>query len=168
MRILGLLLCFALSSNAATISGTVIGVSDGDTITVLDADKVRHKIRLAGIDAPEKAQPFGQASKQSLSDLVFGKLVTVDSAKTDRYGREIGKVVVDGTDANLEQIKRGLAWHYKQYQRDQPPDDLITYSEAEQIASDWHLGLWHDTAPMAPWVFRHPAKTAPKNDSVGI
>lgn len=146
---------------AEQFTGVVVGVSDGDTLTILDDDKLRHKIRLAGIDAPEKAQPFGQASKQSLSDLVFGKLVTVDSGKTDRYGREIGKVFVDGFDVNLEQIKRGLAWHYKTYQREQHVDDRQSYASAEQVASDGHFGLWQDTTPVAPWVFRHPVKTAP-------
>ena len=110
------LLCLALHTFAATIEGRVVGVADGDTITVLDTGKVQHKIRLAGIDAPEKAQPYGQTSKRSLSDLVYGKTVTVDTDKTDRYGREVGKVLVDGVDTNLEQVRRGLAWHYKAYQ----------------------------------------------------
>jgi endonuclease YncB( thermonuclease family) len=113
-----LTLCCAVS-HAATITGKVVAVADGDTITVLDADKVQHKIRLGGIDAPEK----GRASKRSLSDLVYGKTVVIDTDKTDRYGREVGKVLVDGVDANLEQVQRGLAWHYKAYQREQPPDN---------------------------------------------
>ena len=102
----GLLLA-ALACTAATIEGRV--VADGDTITVLDDNKVQHKIRLAGIDAPEKKQPFGQRSKQSLSDLVFDKAVTVETNKRDKYRREVGKVLVDGTDANLEQVKRDMA-----------------------------------------------------------
>lgn len=113
-----LTLCCAIS-HAATIKGKVVAVADGDTITVLDANKVQHKIRLAGIDAPEKTRPFGQASRQSLSDLVHGKTVTVDTEKADRYGREVGKILVDGMDANLAQVKRGLAWHYKAYAREQ-------------------------------------------------
>ncbi len=100
-----------------------MGVADGDTITVLDTDKVQHKIRLAGIDAPEKKQPFGNRSKESLSDLVFSKTVTVDTGKTDRYGREVGKVLIDGIDANLVQVQRGFAWHYKAYEREQPAVD---------------------------------------------
>ena len=116
-----LLLTLFPASQAATITGKVVAVADGDTITVLDANKVQHKIRLGGIDAPEKAQPYGQTSKQSLSDLVYGKTVMVDTDKTDRYGREVGKVLVDGVDANLEQLKRGMAWHYKAYQREQSP-----------------------------------------------
>lgn len=96
-----------LTCNAATIDGRVVGVADGDTVTVLDADKVRHKIRLSGIDAPEKKQPFGQRSKQSLSDLVFGMAVTVESDKRDRYGREVGKVMVDGVA--LQGLRAGTA-----------------------------------------------------------
>ena len=84
----------------------VVSVADGDTITVLDTSQTQHKIRLGGIDAPEKAQPYGKQSKQSLSDMVFGKTVTVDTGKTDRYGREVGKILVDGMDANLEQLKK--------------------------------------------------------------
>ena len=116
-----LLLTLCPASQAATITGMVVSVADGDTITVLDTSQTQHKIRLGGIDAPEKAQPYGKQSKQSLSDMVFGKTVTVDTGKTDRYGREVGKVLVDGMDANLEQLKKGLAWHYKAYQREQSP-----------------------------------------------
>lgn len=108
---------------AETISGRVVGVADGDTITVLDAGNQQYKIRLSGIDAPEKNQPFGQTSKQSLSDQVFGRQVAVETGKVDKYGRNVGKVLVDGKDANLEQIKRGLAWHYKRFENEQPVDD---------------------------------------------
>ena len=94
------LLC-GVSIHAATIGGRGVGVADGDTVTVLDAEKVQHKIRLGGVDAPERRQDFGNRSKQSLSDLVFAKLVAVESTKKDRYGRAVGKVLVDGVDANL-------------------------------------------------------------------
>jgi endonuclease YncB( thermonuclease family) len=103
------LLVSLVTAGAATLTGKVVGVSDGDTITVLDAAKTQHKIRLAGIDAPEKAQPFGQKSKEHLSDSVFGKQVQVEYTKTDKYGRTVGKVLVNGMDANLEQIKAGFA-----------------------------------------------------------
>ena len=155
------MLCLALQAHADTLLGKVVAVADGDTITVLDANKVQHKIRLGGIDAPEKAQPFGQTSKQSLSDLVHGKTVTVDTDKTDRYGREVGKVQVDGVDANLEQVRRGLAWHYKAYQREQPPGDRLAYAAAEKDAAAARLGLWQDAVPVAPWDWRHSAKVVP-------
>ncbi len=104
-----LLLALACTAHAETVTGRVVGVADGDTITVLDADKVPHKIRLAGIDAPEKKQPFGNHSKESLSDLAFDKTVNVETSKRDRYGRKIGKVLVNGQDVNLVQVERGMA-----------------------------------------------------------
>ena len=152
---------FWANSLAGIINGTVVDVSDGDTITIIDNEKVEHKIRLSGIDAPEKAQPYGQKSKQSMSNMVLGKSVTVDTDKVDRYGREIGKVLVNGLDANLEQIKRGLAWHYKIFQRDQTFDDRFTYAAAEKEAFAKQLGLWQDKSPVAPWTWRHPVKTTP-------
>ncbi len=104
-----LLFTLACTANAETITGRVVGVADGDTITVLDADKVQHKIRLSGIDAPEKKQPFGNRSKESLSALAFDKTVNVETSKRDRYGRQIGKVLVNGRDVNLVQVERGMA-----------------------------------------------------------
>ena len=161
-HLIALLICLCCAiSQAATITGQVVAVADGDTITVLDSAKVQHKIRLAGIDAPEKAQPFGDKAKQSLSDLVFGKTVQIDADKTDRYGREVGKVLVDGVDANLEQVRRGLAWHYKAYQRDQSPEDRLAYAAAEKDAAAARWGLWQDAEPVAPWDWRHPAKASP-------
>jgi len=87
---------------AATLDGVVVGVSHGDTVTVLDSRKQQHKIRLSGIDAPEKSQPFGQTSKESLSELIFHKAVSVDWDKQDRYGRTVGKILINGQDINLE------------------------------------------------------------------
>lgn len=153
---LGVLLCaIGLDANAASIVGDVVAVADGDTLTVLDGSKVQHKIRLAGIDAPEKKQAYGNRSKQSLSDLVFSRLVTAETDKRDRYGREVGKVTVDGIDANLEQIKRGMAWHYKQYEREQLPLDRALYADAEANARRSSVGLWSDVAATAPWEYRH-------------
>ena len=129
-----LLLALACAAHAETITGRVVGVADGDTLTVLDADKVQHKIRLAGIDAPEKKQAFGNRSKESRSDLAFGKAVEVETEKRDRYGRQIGKVLVNGRDANLVQIERGMAWFYRQYQREQSINDRRLYEAAEDAA----------------------------------
>lgn len=150
-----LALLFAFAINAETITGQVVGVADGDTITVLDADKVQHKIRLAGIDAPEKKQAFGNRSKESLSDLVFDKTVNVETDKRDRYRREIGKVLVNGRDVNLVQVERGMAWFYRQYQREQSPNDRRLYEAAEDAAKAGRRGLWRDTDPVPPWEFRH-------------
>ena len=148
-------LLLTFQAHAEAVSGKVVGVADGDTITVLDDTFTQHKIRLSGIDAPEKKQPFGQRSKESLSELVFSKKVTVETSKRDRYGREVGKVLVDGVDANLEQIKRGMAWHYKAYEREQSPHDRVLYSESEGVAKRDGIGLWRDGIPQPPWEFRH-------------
>lgn len=154
-----LLFCAALlclpSAHAETLTGRTVGVSDGDTITVLDINNTQHKIRLAGIDAPEKSQPFGQSSKESLSDLVFGRTVTVETDKVDRYRRKVGKVrTPEGMDANLEQVRRGLAWHYKEYEQEQSEADRATYAAAENVARAQRRGLWGDAQQVAPWEFR--------------
>jgi endonuclease YncB( thermonuclease family) len=141
-------------STASTLQGRVVGVSDGDTVTVLDAANKQHKIRLSGIDAPEKAQAYGQKSKESLSDMVFGKTVDVEWSKQDRYGRTVGKIVLDGVDICLEQIRRGMAWHYKQYQQEQSAQDRVTYADSEILARDNRTGLWRDLAPIEPSIFR--------------
>jgi endonuclease YncB( thermonuclease family) len=103
----GVALCalLGLSAHAEPLSGRVVSVSDGDSITVLDSSMKQHKVRLAGIDAPERSQPFGQVSKRALSDLVFDRWVTVDTDKVDRYGRAVGKVLKDG----LHQLQIGMA-----------------------------------------------------------
>jgi endonuclease YncB( thermonuclease family) len=143
---------------AATIEGRVVGVSDGDTITVLDAAKTQHKIRLAGIDAPESKQAFGQASKKHLSDLVFGKQVTLDCGKTDKYRREVCVVLVNGQDANLAQVKAGMAWWYRKYQKEQTPRQREEYEGAETAAKAGRIGLWQETDPVPPWEWRHPKR----------
>jgi endonuclease YncB( thermonuclease family) len=145
----------------------VIDVSDGDTVTVLDAEKESYRVRLAGIDAPEKRQPFGDRSKQALSALVFGKPVEVEWHKRDRYGRLVGKILVakpesactddrcpKTVDASLSQIEAGLAWHYKKYAKEQANEDRMRYSQAEDTARAKRLGLWTDRDPVPPWEWR--------------
>ena len=154
MLVCGIWMALALTATADTITGRVVGVADGDTVTVLDAQHVQHKIRLAGIDAPEKSQPFGNRSKQSLSDLAFDKAVVVETDKRDRYGREVGKVLVNGRDVNLIQVERGMAWHYKAYASEQSVNDQRLYEAAEIAAKVARRGLWRDPEPMAPWEFR--------------
>ncbi len=144
----------SIQIHAATLSGRVVAVADGDTITVLDNTNTQHKIRLAGIDAPEKKQAFGNVSKKSLSDLVYGKQVDVDWQKQDRYGRTVGKVILNGLDANLEQIKRGMAWFYSKYQNELIMDDRLSYRHAHESAQAANVGLWVDKEPTAPWDFR--------------
>ena len=152
---------FGAAGAGSLVSGKVIGVLDGDTVEMLDASKTTHRIRLAGIDAPEKAQPFGQRAKEHLSDLVFGKQVVAQAGKSDRYGRTVGKVMVTGVDANLEQVKTGFAWHYKQYASEQSVSDRALYSSAEEEARSTRVGLWRDPKPMPPWEWRHGGKDQP-------
>jgi endonuclease YncB( thermonuclease family) len=140
---------------SAEIIGRVVGVSDGDTITVLVDGHESVKVRLVGIDAPEKAQAYGAASKRNLSVQVFDKSVTVEWEKKDRYGRILGRVLVNGTDVCLEQIKNGMAWHYKQYAREQAENLRSAYAAAEQQARLEKIGLWSMPNPTPPWEFRH-------------
>ena len=139
---------------ADTLTGRVVRVTDGDTIVVLGLDNAQHKIRLVGIDAPERGQAYGTKSKEYLSDSVAGKFVVVVYDKRDRYERILGKVLLSGKEMNLEQIRAGLAWHYKKYQNEQSPSDRELYSEAEIEAREAKRGLWHDPEPAPPWEYR--------------
>lgn len=152
---LGWILLFQAQASAAeTLHGRVVHIADGDTLAVLDDSWVQHKVRLAGIDAPERTQPFGNRSRQSLASLAMNKYVVVEFGKSDRYGRIVGKVLVAGSDANLAQIQAGMAWHYKEYQREQTPLDAKAYAEAEALAREKRAGLWADKEPIPPWTFR--------------
>lgn len=131
------------------IRGKVIRIADGDTLTILDVGKNEHKIRLVGIDAPEKKQPFGNRSKQSLSDLTFGKMVRVVTHGKDRYGRALGRVYVGQQDVNAEQVRRGMAWVFKRYA---PKNSPLYQLEAGARAAQ--LGIWSDPNPVAPWEWR--------------
>lgn len=126
----------------------VVGVHDGDTITGLDDTKTQHKIRLDAIDAPELGQPYGQAAKKTLSEKVFGKNVVVTVKTTDRYGRTVGHVLIDGRDVNLEMLEEGMAWHYVKY------DHNKRLQEAEQSARAAKKGLWQDPSAEPPWDYR--------------
>jgi endonuclease YncB( thermonuclease family) len=123
---------------AQTYQGKVVGVSDGDTLIVLTPEKQQIKVRLAEIDAPEKSQAYGQRSKQSLSDLAYNKQARVEQQDRDRYGRAVGKVYVGSLDMNAEQVKRGMAWVYRQYNRDK---SLLAL---EQEAKNAKRGLWSE------------------------
>ena len=146
-----------------TIEGKVTKVADGDTITVLDASKNQHRVRIAGIDAPEKGQPFGNASRKQLGELVAGKEVRIEFEKYDRYGRIVGKVSVTPPDcptcgkklgAGLAQITSGMAWWYRKYAHEQSPEDQGRYEFVEQAAKAKKIGLWQDKNPVPPWEFR--------------
>ena len=140
----GLMLAFHAH---ADITGKVVAVADGDTITVLH-DKVQVKVRLTEIDAPEKAQAFGNRSKKSLTDLCLDTTAVLAEKGKDRYGRTLARVTCNGTDVNAEQVRRGLAWAYTKYLTD--PQIKVIEGEARAAKS----GLWHDDKPMPPWEWR--------------
>lgn len=156
--LLFLALSIPLFAHAEIINGRIIAISDGDTVTLLDSSNTQHKIRLGGIDAPEKKQAFGQRSKENLSRLVFDKTVDADCSKKDRYQRLICKIIAEGVDVNLQQIRDGMAWWYAQYQKEQTAIDRQEYAQAEEAARVARMGLWVDTEPQAPWEFRRNLK----------
>ncbi|MBB5018810.1 endonuclease YncB(thermonuclease family) [Chitinivorax tropicus] len=142
-------------ANSDAIEGKVVGVADGDTITVLDAGLAQHKIRFAFIDAPEKNQAWGQRAKQALSDKVFGEQVKVVVVDRDKYGRVVGHVWLGETDINLSQLSDGMAWHYVQFAKKlQSGSEFDRYQLAQQQARDDKRGLWQDADPTPPWAFR--------------
>jgi micrococcal nuclease len=149
------------TATAEPFNAKVIGVSDGDTITVLDTRDTTPQtvtVRLQGIDAPEGKQDYGKRSKAALSGLVFGQVVTISSKGQDRYGRTIGDIHAGETWVNMAMVRGGFAWHYKKHSTDS------RLAEAEEMARESHVGLWADkNEPVAPWKYRvmQKAKTAP-------
>jgi micrococcal nuclease len=144
------LVLFAVPACAADYTARVVGISDGDTITVLTEQKTQVKIRLHGIDAPESGQPFGSKAKQAASDLAFGKTVTIKERDKDRYGRTVVEVILpDGRSMNREMVEQGMAWSYRQY----APGDVIL-NRAEISARKAQLGLWSEPKPIPTWDWR--------------
>ena len=163
-----LLITMVSSLSAGTIIGKVVKVADGDTLTIVDSKGFNYRVRLAGIDAPEQDQPYGKESTKSLRWLIYNKKVTAKYSKYDRYGRIIGKVLAGPKgdtfclpiecawtlDVGLEQIKAGMAWHYKRYQKEQFKEDKNSYSKAERDTKINEIGLWSDENPTPPWKWR--------------
>ncbi len=145
------------SVQAETLSGTVIGVVDGDTLTVEDAQKRKHRIRLAEIDAPQRKQAFGTKSRQSLSALCLNKPVQVEWQAKDKNDRYLGQVKCDGVDANAEQVRAGMAWVSPASTR--PGSPLY---ELEAYARIRGIGLWADSSPVPPWEWDPKTKASTK------
>lgn len=135
---------------ATQLDCRVVGISDGDTLTCLTAEKRQVKVRLAEIDTPESRQPYGTRAKQALSDLAFGRNVRLDVHETDRYGRTVARVYAGQVDVNAEMVRQGAAWVYRQYNRDKSL--LVLEAEARQAKR----GLWALPEPerVAPWEWR--------------
>ncbi|MDG1687432.1 MAG: thermonuclease family protein [Gammaproteobacteria bacterium] len=146
--LLPLLLLFTLSTQAETLEGKVVKIADGDTLTILTSTNQQVKVRLAGIDTPERKQPFGNRAKQALSSLAFQKQALVEIETKDRYGRTVGVVFVDGLNVNHELVKQGIAWVYRKYTSDKRLYALE--SEAKQSKR----GLWLQENPIPPWEWR--------------
>ncbi|HSC80552.1 MAG TPA: thermonuclease family protein [Chitinolyticbacter sp.] len=137
------------------VEGRVIAVADGDTLTVLDDGLVEHKLRLAFVDAPEKAQAFGNVAKWQLSSRVYGRAIRAELIDVDRYGRGVARVWLGGEDVNLALLNTGYAWHYTRYaERIQSGTEFARYAAAERQARAGQLGLWQGARPQPPWQYR--------------
>lgn len=145
--------------HAGDLAGHVVAVPDGDTVTVRTSDGRRHRVRLDGIDAPERTQPYSQISRRNLVALIGDGPVTVESSKVDRHGRAVGIVRnAAGQDVGLAQVKAGVAWHFARYELEQTPDDRAAYAAAEVLARAARIGLWRQDFPLPPWEFRRLAR----------
>lgn len=147
--VLILFLFWAVVASAQKFTVRVVGISDGDTFTAINQDKLQLKIRIYGIDAPEKGQDFGNRAKQALSDLVMGKDILIDVQSMDSWGRYIAYVFTpEGEDVSLVMLQEGMAWHFAKY------DSTEKYARAESRARSSRTGLWSITNPVAPWDYR--------------
>jgi endonuclease YncB( thermonuclease family) len=159
LQFVGLLaLPLAAAPTAEVLEGLVVRVADGDTLDVLDAGRRTLRVRMLGIDAPEGGQAYGKVARQVLKDRVIQRRVTVRVQERDRYGRLVGKVLLEGVDLNLELVREGMAWHYEHYAKDQFPGDAAAYASAQREARAARRGLWNQPGPQAPWEWRraHP------------
>jgi micrococcal nuclease len=140
--------------HAASFTGKLVKVLDCDTVEVMHDGKAE-RIRLAQIDCPEKNQPFGQAAKEYVLDIASHKIVTVEVATVDRYGRTVGKVFLpDDANLNKQIVRAGYAWQYKRYSKD------TEYADLEAEARVARLGLWQDLSPIPPWEWRRGKRQA--------
>jgi endonuclease YncB( thermonuclease family) len=152
--LVAVLLALAGKAAADTLSGRVVRVIDGDTVVLLGAGNVQERIRLAGIDCPERGQDFGTKAKAALAGRVAGETVAVQWDKRDRYKRIVGKVMDEEGDANLSLVRAGLCWWYRKYAHEQTPEDRRLYEAAEDRARREGRGLWRDPHPVPPWEWR--------------
>lgn len=148
---LSMILAALLGQN---LEGKIIGVTDGDTVKVM-SDGIVHTIRMSNIDAPEtKGQPFGQQAKMQLSSKIFGKNVSVKVDGKDHYNRQLGTIMLENRNINLEMVQEGYAWCYRQYCKDG------RFMAAETSARNSNLGLWSMPYAVAPWEFRSDKKSS--------
>lgn len=150
--------CFG--ATPAPFSGESIAVHDGDSFVVRTADGRRLQVRIAGIDAPEKGQPFADVSRRQLAALLRDRTLGVFPVKTDPYGRTVADVTVEGADVGLAQVRLGLAWHFRRYASEQSPAMRREYAAAESQAREHRIGLWADPHPIEPWKHRDALRGA--------
>jgi endonuclease YncB( thermonuclease family) len=143
------MLLISFSAVSELLKGTVIAIHDGDTLTLKSSDKER-KVRLVGIDAPELGQPYGVESRNALREAVLNRELKVETFKTDKYGRYLGKVSLDGQDINLKQVHTGMAWVYTEYLRELSKADRSIYLDAEAKSKSEGTGLWKMNEPIEP------------------
>ena len=138
----------------ALIEGIVEHVHDGDSFRLRAADGRRFGVRLSGIDAPERTQPFANVARRALRDAIERRDVRLEAVKVDPYGRLVGRVFVGGRDIGLELLDEGLAWHFARYDADLAPVERERYARAQADARARRVGLWQQNDPVAPWLFR--------------
>ena len=168
----------SVAAGASVLDVQVVAIADGDSLTVRDSNGLTHGVRLAGIDAPEHGQPWGDRSKQNLSRMALNQNARIEWSERDDYGRIVAKLWVIPADApcqaadcprtldtGLAQVTSGLAWHYKKYERDQSAEDRHRYADAESEARVRRLGLWRDPAAAPPWEWRHGLTNGPVKKS---
>ena len=151
--LLTMFLLLSLSIEAETLHGVVVKIADGDTLTILTSSTEQVKVRLEGIDTPERKQPYGYKAKQALEELVLQKDALVEVETKDRYGRTVGIVFVEGMNINNELVRQGMAWVYRKYSNDQ------TLLSLEAEARHKQLGLWSSDNPIEPWLWRKGKRT---------
>jgi endonuclease YncB( thermonuclease family) len=150
------------------LQGRIVRVMDGDTVTLRDERQTLHRIRLAGIDAPESAMPYGHQATLHLVSLVLGKELEAVAYKQDRYGRTVATLMLGAQDINLAMLQAGLAWHYKHYAKEQPAAQAQAYAQAEVQARTKNLALWQDSHPDAPWDWRKSRRARPRQSAGAI
>jgi endonuclease YncB( thermonuclease family) len=145
---------YSSASRAEEFIAPVSRVTEGDTIVLRSYVGREYTVRMVGIDAPETDQPYGRTAGEYLARSIVGRTVTVEWDKRDLYDRIVGKVLLDGEDMNLRQVRLGLAWHDKDHADEQTKKDRYLYAEAESHARDRQTGLWSDPDPVTPWDWR--------------
>jgi endonuclease YncB( thermonuclease family) len=153
--------CVLAAVVGVMLAGRVTAIADGDSFVLTDARSRSHRVRIGGIDAPERGQPFSQASKSSLSAMIFKREVVVTTGKVDQYGRVVGTVLAGGHDVGLEQLRSGMAWFYTYYGNEMNSRDRAAFLEAERGAKSARRGLWADARAVPPWRWRRASRRGP-------